>query len=188
MNHQTKTGIILLGLLFSLCGFRSFGQELKTRPIAFPEHSRASSPDGLYALINVDSDTEPYHTVLLEDRRLKMQRTLLHYERHVDVLWNPDSKSFALTDYAGSDYSLCSIIYVDASMPAINVWEELLKRVTTNERKIMEDNHHVYVVATRWVGTKTLRLKIWGYGDISPRGFTRFYSYDVDGRVRRDKP
>jgi len=81
--------------------------------MGFPEHSRTTSPNRDYALVNVDRETEPYHTVLLENRKLKTRRELFHYGRGIDVLWNPDSQSFALTDHAGSDYSLCSIVCVD---------------------------------------------------------------------------
>lgn len=104
------------------------------------------------------------------------------------MLWNPDSRSFALTDYAGSDYSLCGIIYVDEKVPTIEVWGDLLKRVTPGERKIMEENHHVYIEATSWEGTTTLKVKIDGYGDLNPGGFRRFYSYDIRGGIRREKP
>src|SRR5271157_3395698 len=132
MNYQTK---ISLSLLLSLFGLQSYAQEPKSYLIAFPGHSRVSSPDELYALINIDSGTEPYHTVLLEDRRLKTQRTLLHYGRSVEVLWNPDSKSFALTNYEGSNVSSCKIIYVDQKVPTIDVWDEILKRIGADGRK-----------------------------------------------------
>ena len=102
-------------------------------------------------------------------------------------MWNPDSKSFALTDYAGSNISACSVIDVDRKVPTIDIWEEILKRIGANERKAMQGNHHVYIAATRWEGSRTLKVKIWGYGDQSPHGFTRFYLYDLGGHVRREK-
>ena len=79
--------------------------------MGFPEHSRATSPNRDYALVNVDRETEPYHTVLLENRKLKTRRELFMAEASTSL--EPDSQSFALTDHAGSDYSLCSIVYVD---------------------------------------------------------------------------
>jgi len=188
MTYRTKARIILLGLLLSLCGLQGYGQDLKTYSVSFPEHSRAISPNRRYALINVDSDTEPHHTVFLEDRRLKTRRMLFHYGRSIEVLWNPDSKSFALTNYEGSNISSCMVIYVDQKVPTIDVWGELLEQVTTSERRIMTGNHHVYIKARTWDGAKTLKLKISGYGGQSPHGFTRFYSYDIGGGVRRDKP
>lgn len=188
MIYQTKARIVSLGLLIGFCGIQGHGQNMKTSSVAFPEHARATSPDRRYALINVDSDTEPYHTVSLEDRSLKTRRMVFHYDRSVDVLWNPDSKSFALTDYAGSDISACSVVDVDQKVPTIDVWEEILKRIAANERKTLLGNHHVYIAATRWEGSKTLKVKIWGYGDQNPHSFTRFYSYDLGGHVRPDKP
>jgi hypothetical protein len=165
-------------------------QNPKTWPIGFPEHSRATSPNRDYALVNVDRETEPYHTVFLENRKLKTRRELFHYGRGIDVLWNPDSQFFALTDHAGSDYSLCSIICVDEKVPAIDVWTDLRKRIAPSERRLMESNHHVYIEAISWDGPKTLKVKIWGYGELSPHGngFTRFYSYSIGGGIRREKP
>ena len=63
MFCRTRARIILVGLLLGFFGLKSYGQDLKTYSVSFPEHSRATSPNGRYALINVDSDSEPYHTV-----------------------------------------------------------------------------------------------------------------------------
>jgi len=46
--------------------------------MGFPERSRATSPNRDYALVNVDRETELYHTVLLENRKLKTRRELFH--------------------------------------------------------------------------------------------------------------
>jgi len=180
--------ILTVGILLALWAYQICAQNPRTWPIGFPEHSRATSPDRRYALINVDNDTEPYHTVFLENRRLKTRRELFHYGRGVDVLWSPDSRSFALTDYAGSNYSLCSVIYVDEKLPAIDVWTDLRKRVAPSERRLMEGNDHVYIEAISWDGPKILKVKIGGYGEPSPNGFTRFYSYTIGGGIRREKP
>ena len=103
----------MAGILLALWVRQVGAQNPKTWPMSFPEHSRATSPNRDYALVNVDRETEPYHTVLLENRKLKTRRELFHYGGGIDVRWNPDSQSFTLTDHAGSDYSLCSIVYVD---------------------------------------------------------------------------
>ena len=153
--------------------------------VSFPQHSRAVAPDGRFVIAGVDSDADPYHTVFLEDRQLGTRRKLFSYERHIDLLWNPDSKSFSLTDYGGSDYSRCNIVSVDQTVPTIQVWDELLKALTERERKSLLENHHVYIAAVQWIGASTLKVKVWGYGDVNPSGFTRFYGYDTKGRIKR---
>jgi hypothetical protein len=170
---------------FSLCVASTQGQQPHIKAVSFPEHSRAVSPNGHYAIVGVDSDTEPFHTVFLEDLRLRTRRKLFDYGRHIDLLWNPDSKSFALTDYAGSDYSSCSIVSVDENVPPIQLWDELVKAVTGNDQKSLLKKHHVYIAATQWIDSGTLRVKVWGYGDVNPSGFTEFYTYDRDRGIRR---
>ena len=155
--------------------------------VSFPEHSRAVSPDGRYAIAGVDSDTEPYHTVFLEDRQLMTRRKLFNYDRSIDLLWNPNSKSFALADRAGSDISRCSIVSVDKRVPTVDVWEKLVKAVDPDEQKNLLANHHVYIAATEWPDSDKLRVKVWGYGDVNPSGLTRFYIYDTHQRFSRDK-
>jgi len=59
--------------------------------MGFPEHSRATSPNRDHALVNVDRETEPYHTVLLENRKLKTRRELFMAEASTSL--EPDSQS-----------------------------------------------------------------------------------------------
>src|ERR1700676_4135180 len=66
--------------------------------VSFPEHSEAASPNGAYVIIGEENHAEPFHTAVLEDRVLKTRRKLFDYDRHIDLLWNPDNQSFALTD------------------------------------------------------------------------------------------
>jgi hypothetical protein len=61
----------------------------------------------------------------------------------IDVLWNPDSRS---------DYSLCSSIYVDEKVPAIDVWTDLRKRVAPSKRRLMKSNHRVFIEAKNKLG------------------------------------
>jgi len=162
-------------------------QQRRTRAISFPEHSRAVSPNAQSAIVGVDSDTEPYHTVFLEDIRLKTRRKLFNYGRHIDLLWNPDSKSFALTDYAGSDYSRCTIIFVDESVPTIQLWDELVNSVTGDERSALLKNHHVYIAAAEWIDPDRLKVKVWGYGEANSSGFNRFFTYEKSRGFKRQR-
>jgi hypothetical protein len=149
------------------------------KPVSFPQSSRAISPDGHYEIVGVDSDTKPQHTVFLEDRQLKTRRKLFNYDRSISLLWNPDSKSFAVTDYAGSDFSRCGLVSVDEKVPYDDIWEKLVKAVDIAEQKSLLHNHHVYITATEWIDSEKLRIKVWGYGDANPSGFTRFYVYHI---------
>jgi hypothetical protein len=56
-------------------------------------------------IIEEKNHSERFQTAILQDRSLKTRGELFDYDRHIDLLWNPDSKSFAVTDYEGSAYS-----------------------------------------------------------------------------------
>jgi len=178
-------GVLLLGLLNGLLTTPVSSSQVPMRIVHFPEQSQAPSPNGRYVIIGEENRAEPFHTAILEDRTLKTRRKLFDYDRHIDLLWNPDSKSFALTDYEGSDYSRCSIVFIDQSVPTIRVWDKLVEVLTHTERKSLLENHHVYIAAMRWIEAGRLKVKVWGYGEVDPSGFTRFYSYGTDGRVKR---
>jgi len=70
-----------------------------------------------------------------ENRKLKTRRKVYEYERWAEVLWNLDGNSFALTDYAGSDNALCTIIGVDEQILAVPVFENLLIKLSWVSRR-----------------------------------------------------
>jgi hypothetical protein len=180
MVHRTKLRLVLLGILLSLCACLTYAQNSPTHVVAFPAYSRATSPNGRYAVINVDSDLEPYyHAVFLEDRKLKTRRQILKYERHAEVLWNPDGKSFSFSDFAGSDSAVCSIVRVNEKAAAIPVLDNLLKRPSAAEREHIQRNDHLYIEGVRWIDAKTLLVKIWGHDSDRRKAFERFYRYRV---------
>ncbi len=153
-------------------------------PVSFPEQSEAVSPDGRYAIVGIDRDKEPYHTVFLEDRSLKTRRKLFNYDRHIVVLWKSDSKLVAVTNYVGSDSSQCSIVSVDEKVGPIQVLDVLshqLSEDTWNQLKRGLGNHHAYVEASVWDGPASLLVKISGYGDADPAGFAAFYEVLLPG-------
>ena|SRR5271168_3195972 len=122
--HIKRRVISSLLAMFSLFAFSLTTKSQRPPNITFPSQSKAASPNGRYVVVGVDSPEEPHHTIFLEDRRLQTRRKLLNYERSADILWNPNSKSLALTDHGGSDFSLCSVIAVDPAAPSIQVMDE----------------------------------------------------------------
>jgi hypothetical protein len=189
VDGMLRRRVILLLVVLSLVRLApAQAQRLATKPISFPEHSQAVSPNGRYLITNVESDSEPHHTVFLNDRRLKTRRKLFNYGRGIEILWNRDSKSFVLNDYAGSDYSECRIFSVDEKVQSINVWDQVLKDATTKERRSLLENHHVYIAAKEWISSKTLKVRVWGYGEVHDDGFTRYYLYEIGSGIRRYEP
>ncbi len=95
------------------------------------------------------------------------------------MLWNPDGKSFALTDHEGSNFALCRVFFVNDQIKTIPVLENLLKRVSVREQKEIQRNDHLYVQAVQWIDPDVLRIKIWGHDSESRTGFERFYRFSI---------
>ena len=144
------------------------------------------SSDGRYAVENVDSDKEPHHTLLLKNTETGAVRTLCNYPRNVTVLWSPDGKKLVVNDYAGSDFSKILIFSADEDSPPQDVGSELLQSLKDSpDRRSLADNHHVYFAVSSWEGNDAVRLKVWGHGEVDPKGFSRLYQYTLRGSFRR---
>src|SRR5258707_12492707 len=119
--------LFLIGVLNSSLTMPATASQASTNIVSFPEQSQAASPNARYVIIGGQNHAEPFHTAILEDRVLKTRRKLFDYGRHIDILWSPDNKSFALSDYEERDYSRCSIIFVGQTIPAIRHRDKLVK-------------------------------------------------------------
>jgi hypothetical protein len=151
--------------------------------VSFPsDRTQIASPDGKYSIVNVDDDsTDPHHTLYLEDRIANSRKKLLSYGRHVDVLWNPDSTAFAINDFVGSDFAECKVYSIREDVLPVDV----ATLVTDRELADLQKNHHVYFAVVRWLSPKTLKVKMWGYGDAHPSGFTRFFIVNLSQAPKR---
>src|ERR1700730_11100862 len=137
--------LLLLFVLSNLLIVSATASQASPKIVSFPEQSQAPSPDARYVIVEEENHAEPFHTAILEDRVLKIRRKLFDYDRSIDLLWNPDSKSFAVTDYEGSDYSRGSIIFTDQTIPTSPVCDKLTKALTERDRRSLLENHHVYI-------------------------------------------
>jgi hypothetical protein len=152
-------------------------------PVSFPERSQAASPDGRYMITGVDTDPPPHDAVFLEDRALKTRRKLFDYDRHIALLWANDSKSFAVTDYMGSDTSRCTVVSVDKSVRPIHVLDMLSPALNKDAREQLESqlsNQHVYVEAFVWAAPTVLTVKVSGYRDADRAAFEVFYDVQLN--------
>jgi hypothetical protein len=148
--------------------------------------TKLESPDGKFIVENVDSDKEPHHVLLLRTKRTDKVRTLYAYRRQVGVLWSPDGSKVVVNDYAGSDFSTSLVFFVGPEIPPLDLKEGVLGLLKGSpELRSITDNGHVYFEVARWDGNNAVRLKVWGYGEIDPKGFSRKYLYDLRGHLRR---
>ena len=152
-------------------------------PVSFPSAAReAVSPNGHFAVINLDSDEVPYHTLFLENRQTRVRQKLMDYGRSVEVLWNPTSASFAVTDYAGSNVAECLVFLVSDPRLAQNVADVLQKTIANpKELAVLRQGGHTYWKAVRWTSPRTLVVKVWGHTDEKPfQEFQYFHAYHAE--------
>jgi len=150
--------------------------------VSFPSaHTHAVAPDGRFAVVNVDSDKEPYHVLFLEDRQTNSRRKVLEYDRSVEVLWDPDSSAFAVNHYAGSNIGECLILFTKGQTTPVNVGDALLDRMVRGvELSTLHKSDHIYWTAVRWTSPEVLKVKVWGHTDVSPvQDFQYFHAYKI---------
>lgn len=146
-------------------------------PITFPAASQAVSPDGHYAVVEATGDAASHHTVFIENRTLKSRRRLFNYDQRIVVLWNYDSRLFAVTKYTNGG-SRCTVFSVAESAPPISVLDVLSRQLSKDTWEQLESqlrNRHVYVDAVVWDGVKDLQVGISVNGDEDSAHFTDVY-------------
>jgi len=156
--------------------------------VSFPSEATAVSPDGRFSVVSVDSNTfsdlGQDHILFLQDMQTQAKRKLLDYYRSVDVLWNPDSSSLAVTNYVGSNVADCLVFFIATDRKSVNVADKL--RITDpQEVATLDKSSHIYWGAVRWTSSQSLLVKVWGHTDAQPvRGFEYFHTYQLTGRSR----
>jgi hypothetical protein len=131
------------------------------------------APNRLHSINNVDRDQEPNHSLLLRDEKTGLERKVLDYGRHVDVMWAPDSKSFFVNDYAGSTESNCQIFSAH-DLKRLDVLETL----KAADRARLPGGDHLYVACTAWHG-ESVGVSLSGRGDGHPEGIELKYSVNT---------
>jgi len=175
---------VLVVALVLFSAVASFGQSARSFP---GKKSELISPDGRWMLQNVDRDQEPYHSILLKDNTSGKRRKVCDYGRSVRVIWAPDSRRFALNDYAGSNFTKTTIVSVDETVPTIDVQAAILhSNVSQSESVTLVGSGHDYFGVTRWLDKHRAVVHHWGHSDVPPlRAFCECYLYTLDGSVEK---
>lgn len=160
----------------------AFATGLSAQGISFPgTRSESKSPNGRFAIRNFDSDmANPAHTLTLIATQGSLDITIYRYGRSVDILWSPNSQAFVVNDHEGSNVSHPVLFTEPWSANNTDLREKLIGFLRPkNEAQSLLGNHHVYVTAQRWLSNKEILCKASGYGDVDPKGFTRYYRYEI---------
>jgi len=150
--------------------------------VSFPgSRSETKSPDGRYIVRNADDEKqEPAHTLTLIDAKSGSAIRSYSYGRHVDVLWSPNSSAFVVNDYEGSDASHPVLFTAPWANQPIDLREKLIGFLRSGRgAKSVQDNHHVYFSAQRWLSGGEIVCQVAGYGEVDPKGFSAQYVYKI---------
>jgi hypothetical protein len=162
--------------------FAAVSSCVMAQSVSFPgARSETKSPDGHIVIKNSDSDVEdPAHTLTLTDRRNGSVVKIYQYGRGVDILWSPASDAFVINDHEGSNVSHPVLFIEPWSKKYTDLREKLIDYLRSrNQARSVLENHHVYFTAQRWLSDNELLCRVTGYGDVDPKGFTRYYIYKL---------
>ena len=173
MVNQRPTLLVVALLTTLTCAQSNYAR--------FPgKRSEVDSPDGKYVFVNVDNQQQPHHSLFLEEKSTGRRHKISDYERSVAVVWAPNSKRFALNDYAGSDFTSTYIISVDESLPKVDI-----QKVIVSKFKRIARGDHDYFGVRRWLDDRRVIVNHWGHGESQPSGFCECYIYTLNGPVKQ---
>jgi hypothetical protein len=89
---------------------------------------------------------------------------LLGFDRSCDVLWAPDSRRLALTDWGGSDFAEIVI----AEIGETPVLRELDLSDVRQKMAPEEISGHCYYEALQWKDPDRLQIRVFGHADEAP--------------------
>jgi hypothetical protein len=153
-------------------------------PVSFPEGPQAVSRDGRYVVVSTGRPSASRHTLLLEDRVLKTRRKLLNYGKRVVVFWDQYEDLVAVTEYAGTESSRCTIFSVDQDVPPVEVLDLLRSELAESELKCLNSmlrNQHMFVQALGW-DQGVFKVRVYEYGATGERGFQWEYAVGLPPR------
>ena len=153
-------------------------------------HGRRSelvSPNGRYVLQNAVRDEDPPYLILLKDKTAQTSRKVYEYGRDASAVWSPDSRHFAINDYAGSDYTETNIFSVEDASSKIDVQDAIFHSdKLMRERVALVGWGHDYFGVVRWLDEQRVVVHHWGHNDEPPLGsFCTCYIYTIGKAAKR---
>ena len=175
------TALLLVQLSVAQAQTTSATNEIVQLPQAMPVH--LWSPDHQSMLV---ADALPLNYVgekyvWLEGADGRNRRLVKQYGRSLSLGWAPDSNTFFVNDAWASDREDCEIVD-PRSLKTIDV-AKLLADKPDDLRYLVAG--HRYIVAERWIDSKTLLVKLYGhFNDPPAASFHLTYSVSLDDTTR----
>ena len=157
--------------------------------VLFPKASEIISPNGRYAVRNVDAAGSAsdfvgtFHSLWLFELPTGRSRKLCDYVGVASAAWSTDD-FLIVTQYLSRRTSRALVFPMTATQDAVMLDKATLTAIVPVElRPALRENDHVFVEGSR-VEQNTLHLTVWGYGPHDPNGFRYRCEYSLpDGSI-----
>ena len=152
--------------------------------VVFPKASELISPDGRFAVRNVDAANSTsdfvgtFHSLWLYELATGRSRKLCDYMGVAAAAWS-DNDFLVVTQYVGKRTSRTLVFSaVNQQDPVMLDSATLIRLLPPDLRPALRENDHVFVEGSR-VEQDTLHLSVWGYGRHDPNGFRYRCQYNL---------
>ena len=139
-----------------------------------------ASPGGMYLLHNLDSDSEPHHSLYVKRRGSSRSERLMSYPRYVEVLWSPNGRRLLVNDHRGSDITTPIVFSFGSKTSRTDLFRLWVNRYGS-EQHIFE-NGHITLQGTEWTDNDTILISLSAYGSSELSGK---YEYTFGKGVRK---
>jgi hypothetical protein len=172
-------------LLISLLSVTSITWAQDCVPGERARRQPVTSPDGRYRISNVFC-SDPAHVgelvLVLLNIKSGERRNLYTYNRDATVVWSPNSRSIAINDFAGSDYTNNLLISLDRNVPSIDLKERLL--LSEPKQSVLRSDH-VYLAVSEWKSENEMELLAYGHDSKRRVSFCRCFLMSLKGRIQQ---
>lgn len=131
------------------------------------------------------SNVGPHELHLRQLRPRRDAIPVLTFSRHVDVVWNPDGRAIAVTDYVGSDSSRIVIVRTTAPDHPIDLEAELIRSL--GRPMDIYRHGHRYFESPGWKSSNTLLFRVRAYDAEPGLEYVETFRYQIGGFVQRDR-
>lgn len=157
--------------------------------ISFPgRDSESKSPNGNFVIQNLDyDDRDPAHVLVLVDTKTGTKTKIHSYDRHVDLLWSPQSNALVINDYEGSDSTRPLLFLFPWTGDKLDLLEKLTDFMRSRNREDrLHKNDHSSLTVQRWINSHELLCQLEAYGGGSR--FRGYYVYTIGQGFRAYDP
>jgi len=149
----------------------------------YPGKKILRSPSGRYEIFPKEVPSSEDRHLFLRNLTSKEILHLYAFERSVDVLWSPDSRTLAITDYLSSCYGTTYFISLNNLILRTDIDKIILKQFPEDDWFM-----HRYISAKRWLDSNTLEVLVNGHTDETGKQGTEFqmvYHCTLAGELKR---